>query len=276
MVKRTQNLSTAFLIFGQVILVIAVLFLFYNQLNINYKFTFYEPANNPGQLTTRRIPDPTWWIQIVLTVTRVLLILGTQSRLSDPKDKWYPTFQVIAATFFIIAEIVAMIFYFITISGCNNSPTDSPSGINNICNDYRWCCVYGTIDPAPTPITPILEGCPLLLVDCVPAVPAGDLKWNFEFVIIFSFSFIMIVLGIWHIIFGILMGDGKIVDEENDEEEGEGDEFVLSNINRNNPQNYYANNNMNNDREKRREEWVNTNGMFNAPYYNNPYKMHCT
>ncbi len=260
---RQRNLASVFLLIANVITVLIIMYIVTNLYNMQPKFTFMEPANAPGQLIQKRWTDPFWWTQIIAVVTRITLILATAARLAAPRNKWYPTFQIIAGALFIIVEIILLIFYFIIISGCNNDPFDSPSGIDNVCNDYRWCCVHGTIDPAPTPATIIQEGCPLLLVECSPAVIADDLKWNFEFTIGFSFGFVLFFLGILHIILGILMGDGRMAEEDDDEEEDE--EFIVSNVNNNN--------NINNGVYQQQQSYVpqNRNNSNSSFYASNPF-----
>jgi hypothetical protein len=225
MVKRTQNAAWCILIIVEVLTVLLVLCVLYVQLNMSFVHTFLTPATAPGVLVSDRVMNPFWWAQILLTTFRILGIVATAMRIAAPRDQWYPVCHGFTSVIWLIVEIAAIVIYFIEIAGCNNSPTAVPSGVDNMCNDYRWCCVYGTINAAPDITTPIQAGCPLLLAPCAPAVTAPLLKWNFEFQMGFGFAIPLLVSAVAHLGFGLCMGKGRIdYNALNEDDGGDGDD----------------------------------------------------
>ena len=131
---------------------------------------------------------------------RILVIVLTTMRAFVPQSPVIGTTHLVILGIYVASEIVSLIFHVITIISANNSPDDSPSGADNVCNDYRYCCVY------PGPANP---DCPVLLAPCAPAVTNETLNINFECTISTAFSPIFIVLSLFIALVAYSMGRGK-------------------------------------------------------------------
>lgn len=208
-----RNLAYWFFFVFVVLTIVLIMFLCVNQLNMNFKYTFTEPVVMPKGLTMQRLDEPLWWIQVILVVSRLFFLVISIVRLSKPRDYLlgWGTFHLMFSTLNLVAEITACVLYFSEIRGCNKSPNDEISGRNNLCNDYRWCCVYGTVNPVPnaTVINNVEPTCPLLLSPCIPLVVASDLTWNWEFLLALVFGLIMVLVSALHIWVGYSMKDGR-------------------------------------------------------------------
>ena len=83
------------------------------------------------------------------------------------KNTIIKTAYLVILGIYVASEILSLIFHIINIIYANNSPDDSFLGAYNVCNDYRYCCVY------PGPANPV---CPVLLAPCVPARDKRNFK----------------------------------------------------------------------------------------------------
>ena len=201
-IVQEWNLSYYLLHVSNITLIVVSSFLLYNILVYDFTNTFYQPVCSPGKLTVTRYDKPIFWILYIATVLRLLVIVFTTMRVFQPKNNVITTSQWFICGIYMLIEIISFIFHILENNSCNNSPEDSPSGINNICNDYRYCCVYGTINSNPSLALcdSIQEGCPLLLAPCAPFVNGTDLTSNFEFTISFSFTAITGIINIFIIV----------------------------------------------------------------------------
>lgn len=199
-VTRSYNLQYWSLHAGNAILITLTCLLFFNALAYRFKFTFYEPATSPGHLTEHRYKNPIFWLLWITMILRTMLIVFTTMRAFVPENPTISTVHLVILFIYIVTEVISLIFHIVTLQSGNNSPNDSPSGAGNICNDYRYCCVYHDL--------PNSE-CPVLLAPCSPFVNETDLETNFECTISLSFSPILIVLGLFITLITYSMGRGK-------------------------------------------------------------------
>ena len=197
-IKRYNLWYYSFHVFNFILFVI-LLYLAYVLLTFNIKFTFYEPPTAPGQLIENRYSNLTFWFIWVFYASCLLLLVFNTMRLFAPQREeiTIPHLTITFAT--IVVLIITLIFFIITFNSANNSPNKSPSGAGNMCNDYRYCCVYGSLPNSK---------CPILTAPCAPFVNVTDLKTNFECNVTVGFLPILIVLCLLIFICGWVMGKG--------------------------------------------------------------------
>jgi hypothetical protein len=199
----------------------------------NFKHTFLEPANAPNGLTSQ------WngricWVLFPLTVMRALLTISATARAANAGNKWFKLVLIFIVVVSIIAEIAGMVLFSIEQASCNNAPTDDPSGANNLCNDYRWCCVYGSNNVTSICLgDPIEPSCPITLLPCLPPVLATDLNPNWVFEGSFASTFMFLILDVLHLAIGYWMGDGSVANTYSPDGEAyyEGVESSINNDN---------------------------------------------
>jgi hypothetical protein len=171
-----------------------VLFLTYllgyvNQMNTLYKYTYLEPINDTGVLTSNRL-KPIWWTEFLASIFRLLFLFMTVVRVALYKEPWVINIHILVTAIYMVVEIAGSVLYGVEYECCNNSPLDeSCSGENNCCNDYRWCCAYGHLT----------DSCLNVLqspYNCTPNVTSSNLKPNIEFAISFSLTLGHALLGI--------------------------------------------------------------------------------
>ncbi len=237
MARRTQNINKLVLFLVNIFVIIFFIVSLWNYVNTSFFHSFTTAANNPGQLTSDRVTNIFYWAQAI-GIIRILIILFTTLRLSDTKDSWYRKLQTIFSVIFILFEITVIVIYAIEAGSCNKDPSTTSGAVFNMCNDYRYCCVFGTIDGDPkVDETSVLEGCPLLLKDCDPGVNKNDLRMNSDFFVGFTITVFMLIFGVIYLISGILLGDGTIkkdpeLEEEEEEEEELNEEGKIEENNR--------------------------------------------
>lgn len=172
-----------------------MLFLFYllgyvNQMDTIYKYTYLEPINQTGTLTSNRL-KPLWWIEFLAGIFRLLFLFMTIVRVALYKQPWVINIHIFVTVLYLVVEIAGSVLYGIEYECCNNSPLDEGcSGENNCCNDYRWCCTYGHLtDSCLNVLQPSFN--------CTPNVTSDDLTPNTEFSISFA-------LTLGHALFGLI------------------------------------------------------------------------
>lgn len=197
-------------------------------------YTF--PATSPNGLTTGR-EGPIYWVLLPITVIRLLLLTACVARSANSYNRWFKHILSLLAFVLILSEIAGLVIFVIERNACNNPPTGDPSGRNNMCNDYRWCCVYGTYNITNfLPDTQIEPSCPVVLQPCVPPVLVSDLSANWVFDVTLASTVIFMALGVLHIIISGWMKDGSeastyiITGENEDRYFGEGDYAMESRI----------------------------------------------
>lgn len=161
-----------------------------NQMDTIYKYTYLEPINQTGSLTSNRL-DPTWWTEFLASFLRWLFVFMTIMRVAMYREPWVINMHIFITALFLANEVAGAWLYGFEYECCNNAPWDGDcNGENNICNDYRWCCVYGHVsDTCANYLQPAFN--------CTPNVTSADLSPNMEFAISFS-------LTLGHGLFGIL------------------------------------------------------------------------
>lgn len=182
--------------------VIIILFLFsvWNSANLDYVHTYMYPANSPGLVTDNRF-GLFWFFSQVAILFRLSILILSLVRFTKPKSKTVRISYITIAILFCLEEIIFLVIHIIEIGDCNQKPF-------NVCNDYRYCCVFGTV-VLTLPIIDFNPFCPLVLSPCSPAVTAIELDWSTEFKISFSLNCIFVVLGIISIIASILSPEIK-------------------------------------------------------------------
>lgn len=185
------------LIVNVISLVVAVLAI-WNATNTDFTHTYLLPSDTPGTLVSQRGIAFWWQTQAVLAL-RFILIPAAALRIAVPSSVSYRVAHLILSVVLFFYEIIFLVFHVVESASCN-----APSGGGSpICNDERWCCVYGPIAPDP----PIAQ-CPILLAPCFPAVTANDLAWRMTFLLSMIISIAFIVLALLHFLFGLIIGSG--------------------------------------------------------------------
>lgn len=178
-----------------------------------FEHTYTLPANAPFGLTTER-HGKIYWILFVTTVTRILLLSSSIARSANSYNRMFRYILILVAFLVVLAEVAALVIFIIERNSCNNAPDGDPSGRFNMCNDYRWCCVYATqnltkICTTTSNLSFVEPSCPILLKPCEPQVFKDDLNDNWVFDTSFASTVIFIAIAILHIIIGGWMGDGS-------------------------------------------------------------------
>lgn len=199
-VTREYNFSFWFLHVGNAVLVTLTSLLYFNALAYHFEFTYLTPATAPGHLHENRYENAIFWLLWITSIFRILAIVTTTMRGFVPNNRTIYTFHLIIIILALASEIVSLVYHGVTLNSANNSPNESPTGANNVCNDYRWCCVYHT-NPN--------SGCPVLLAPCAPFVNTTDLKTNFECVISTGAAVVLIIVYLFILLVSYGMGRGK-------------------------------------------------------------------
>lgn len=207
MAKAPSALAIVFII-ATVLTILTVLLLCWNDTNMIFTYTFLLPSSSPGLLTSGRNTAFWWFLQISVAMG-ILLIFFSGLRLADLKSTAYYWLHLVVSIIAFIIWILFFIFHLVESADCNVSTG------TNICSDYRWCCVYGTVDPAPAGAF-----CPGVDVACSPVAIPADLGWNGVFAFSFGISIVLVVLGLLHIIFGLVLGTGSSSSSSKDDTEG--------------------------------------------------------
>ena len=177
--------------------------------NWTFENTFLMPAVAPNGLITQR-NGAVYWVLFPITVLRILALVACIARSANTYNRWYKHIVTLVAFVGILAEIAALVIFIIERNGCNNPPGADPSGRNNLCNDYRYCCVYGTSNITHfLPNSTVEPSCPILLAPCVPAVLASDLTDNWVFDASLASTVIFIAIYVMHILISGWMKDGS-------------------------------------------------------------------
>lgn len=191
--------SSIFFLIVNVLTVAAAILSVWNATNMIFEHTFLLPADAPGTLSSDRF-SAFWWLLQAALALRLVLVVAAALRIATPPNGLYRLAHLIWAIVTFVFEIVFLVFHIVEIGACN-----AASGGSAVCNDYRWCCVFGPVFPAPANAQ-----CPYLLAPCAPAVAAGQLAWNGPFLLSFVLVIAFIVLALLHIVFNFVMGRGLV------------------------------------------------------------------
>lgn len=158
--------------------------------------------------------DKTYWVILIITVSQTAILWCSIARLANTIEIFTKYLLVILCLIGIGCSVTAVTVLSIEMSGCNNAPTDDPSGLNSLhCNDFRWCCVYGTIDSCPSNTVNFTQNfnhaCPLLTQPCNPTVHPQDLTWNWIFSAAYAFMFVFGILNVLLVFISLAMGNGR-------------------------------------------------------------------
>lgn len=146
---------------------------------------------------------PLFWILFVLNVMRITLLTCVIARCAAPRIRWFKFLLALVCIVFVLSEIAGIVIFVDERKTCNNAPTASPSGINNACNDFRWCCVYESTNNYAA------AQCLVNGISCDdPMLSADDLSANWVFEYSFASTVIFMIFGIVHLIVGLWVGDG--------------------------------------------------------------------
>jgi hypothetical protein len=197
----------------------------------DFKYTFSEPFDAPGQLVSER-NGPVYWVLLPISVTRIVLLVAATARSANNGSRAFRFIVALCALLNLFAEISGIVIFFIEREGCNAPPDGDPSGIGNVCNSELYCAVYGTNNVTCFPTNQTLETfCPLTLAPYFPPVTVDDLKDKWVFDATLGTEFIFAFLSIMHILIGNWMGDGTDADvyDYDDAYTGNGNEnFTVS------------------------------------------------
>lgn len=146
---------------------------------------------------------PLFWVLFVLNVMRITFLTCVIARCAAPRVRWFKFLLALICIAFVLSEIAGIVIFVDERKTCNNAPTASPSGINNACNDFRWCCVYESTNNYAA------AQCLVNGVSCDdPMLSADDLSANWVFDYSFASTVIFMIFGIVHLIVGLWVGDG--------------------------------------------------------------------
>ena len=176
-----------------------------------FENSYMLPANAPIGLTTER-QGKIYWVLLVLTVVRILELVACTARSANTFNPAFKHVLSLVAFLAVLGEIAGLVVFVIERNSCNNPPNGDPSGRFNMCNDYRWCCVYATqnmTDICLTMNTSVVEpSCGLLLQACEPQIYEQDLSPNWVFEATFASTVVFIAIGALHLVLSGWMGDG--------------------------------------------------------------------
>lgn len=177
-----------------------------NQMNTIYKYTYFEPYNAPGNLTSDR--HGTIYIpQIIISCIREFIMIITLVRLLFFRTKWIINMHMLFSFLAILAEAALAVLLGLNIESCNEEE-------NNPCNSYKWCAVYASNTTTSCPmmlvnnsetVTSVLNDTYILNqtttfnlevtpVSWNPTVVEDDLKWNIEFTLAFAIALAMVLV----------------------------------------------------------------------------------
>lgn len=228
-----NKLGIRYVVYVFLLLITLVAVLAWSVVAYHWKFehTYMLPAGSPQGLTTER-RGPVYWVLLPVTVTRILLIVTATARSANPRDRLMSYALNLVAVVAAFSEIAGLVIFINERRGCNNPPDGDPSGRFNMCNDYRWPCVYGTTnltiyEPSCEPNATMIEpSAPLALSACVPTVYAGDLTSNWVFDASLGGTVIFLALSILHVLIGSWMGNGTEAQDYADASDYPLDSFV--------------------------------------------------
>jgi ABC-type multidrug transport system fused ATPase/permease subunit len=205
--------NVASTVFAMLVIVVIVFGALWIAIAINWPFlqTYTLPASSPGTLTTST-GSYVYWMILVVSLTRYGFAITISARSSDahgPVLRYVTTFVCLIA---LAAEVVAVVLLSLYSEGCNNSPDSNHPGQDAmLCNDFRWCCVYGNVTNCPLNNFTV-PYCPVLLTACAPAVIAENLHWNWVYATSYALAYVFIVLTIAALLLSSWMGNGRSSD----------------------------------------------------------------
>lgn len=219
--KEEWNISYWALNVGNAILVTLTCLLIFNVLAFQFEYTYYKPPHTPGHLTENRYENPLFWLLWITVIMRILSIVVTTMRIFSPGTRSIRPIHYTIIMMSIASELVSLVYHGITIHSANNSPDESPSGADNVCNDPRYCCVHGTHPNS---------NCPLLLAPCSPFVNTTDLVTNIDCTISTAGAVTLIVVYLFILLTSFVMGVGRDIYIRSIRAEEEATVFMESNI----------------------------------------------
>ena len=213
MLPDSKRLGVKYVVHLLLVLITVVAFMAWVVILPNWLIThsYALPANAPNGLTTER-NGPIPWVIFVMGITRLLVLVACVARSANSYNRIFKHVLTCMACLGVVAEIAGLVIFIIEYNACNNAPDDDPSGSFNLCNDYRWCCVYAAQNMTATcsggNVT-IESSCPVLLAPCEPEVLPEDLSDNWVFDASFASTVIFLAINILHIAIGGWMGNGS-------------------------------------------------------------------
>ena len=150
--------------------------------NFPFKHTYTENPGNPGILISDRYTFG-WVITMLSAVTYLAMLYLIHMWIITRKHFGWSTLMFVLYLAFFCLLVLILVFFSITYAGCNAA--DAPQ---NMCNDYKWCCVHA------------LDHCPTY-INC-PGVTESDLVPKREFTTIFWANVAMVGL---HAVFLIVV-----------------------------------------------------------------------
>ena len=243
----TKNAASNVFALIAVFMVMLTLGFFLVLMNWQFLYSYLVPSTAPGLLTTS-LSDPVYWAVFVVIIARTFVLVCTVGRSAAPGNSVLRVLTPILCAIAIAAEVVALVFLFLHARGCNNAPTDDPSGTTSrYCNDFRYCCVYGTVAtscsanstgtyctlPNATIIADVDSVCPILLAPCSPTVLAGNLHWNWVFGVSVGFCFSFAIADLLVMFASIWMADGLAHDFMEELDRGTELDYVTGSVQEN-------------------------------------------
>jgi hypothetical protein len=159
-----------------------------------FRYSYTNPWTAPMGVTSDG-SSMIFWVIFLTIVSRTAAMCNCVARSANSRSMWVRYLLIVILLVAIGCEIAAVAIFFVEQNGCNNPPVGDPGTTNTrFCNDFRYCCVYGTIGAPPGNSTPVNIDCPLTLTGCTPSVAAADLGWNWVFVTNFAMTWIFMIV----------------------------------------------------------------------------------
>lgn len=170
---------------------------------------YSTPAINPLGLYTQR-QGPVYWVLFPMVVLRLCCLIISVARSANSCNNLFRYVLLMIMVLMLASEIATCIVLFDERRGCNHAPSDTPSGSYNLCNDYRWCQVYGNYAVSFNSLSVIEPSCPLVIGTPLPPVLASDLSPNWVFEFTWASTFVFMILALLHVMLSSWMGNGTI------------------------------------------------------------------
>lgn len=187
----------------------------FNQMNVIYEHTYDKPSASPGMLISNRY-GLVWWTEFLAIFSTLIMLPFTLTRLILYNNTWVGNFQILFSVLHAIFLFIDAVGLGIQISNCNTQ-----EGELNICNDYRWCGVYGFNSLyCPKNYCPVGGAAGVFPYN--PPVNEDDLHWNDNFKISFSVVIIALILSIIQVFLTSFSRDGDVSAIDDDDANLEG------------------------------------------------------
>jgi hypothetical protein len=217
--SKTQRISARYVMYVLLSLLTAACVITATVVLYHWKFEhgYGIPAVNPIGLYSQR-EGPIYWVLFVLTIVRLVMLMEVVARCVNSNNAFFRYLLIPLMILLIAAEVAGCVIFFEEQKGCNNAPTDDPSGSFNLCNDYRWCLVYGNYGSSFDGSSIVEPSCPLVIGTPLPPTTEDDLSGNWVFYFFLGSTFVFMFLGLVHILMSEWMGYGYANSEafEND------------------------------------------------------------